>query len=594
MNYKELAQGVVEGVWAKSSELISDTVVKKTKEALNCLKVDLGIAFNKYLEKSYEKYSTAKTLLYRDKPRPVRKFFVIPTLKTSGEELIHVNGTRDIFNFAQGSHHRFIIVRGTGGIGKSMLMKHLFLSELDDCDLIPVLVELKDINDQESGYDLVDVLFENLDILGTSVAKSAIEYALKRGMFLLLLDGYDEIRSEKMPDFLKKLNNLCDKYPKNHVVVSARPTGDFVEFRKFAVLDTTGLDKPQALELIQKLEYDKTIKQRFIDALDKELYEKHDTFASNPLLLTMMFLTYDENARIPDELHLFYERAFETLLTKHDATKGGYTRKVESKLPQHHFKTVFATFCCITYYNGQLRFSHDQLISILSKVKAEVAGMGIDFNPVDYVLDLTNYVCMLYRDGFEYAFTHRSFQEYFTAVYLKDQVDDVIKKRGLKIIKADLHKAVDDNVFHMFRDMVPDKYEMNILLPLLQEIEKDFIGGSKYDFYFKGFVKDIVFREGRLTIMIIEYNLILVVDRLLPILHTYDYDGDKSTVDELRQHLKDDGGMERHIVEKDDEIGYKLLKETWIGARVLRLSEERERLEKKFASTMDDDDFFSL
>ena len=51
----------------------------------------------------------------------------------------------------------FIIIQGTGGIGKSTLMKHLFINELEQKSLIPVFLELKDFNDLDKNYNINDI-----------------------------------------------------------------------------------------------------------------------------------------------------------------------------------------------------------------------------------------------------------------------------------------------------------------------------------------------------------------------------------------------------------------------------------------------------
>jgi len=596
--WKAMAHGAIEAVWNKSSEAIKSTVIKQAKKKLEQYKVDLGIAFAAYLEKSYEKYSHAKTLLYRDRPRPIREFFVVPTLRADKKDRpITVNSSKDIFRC-----HNFIIIKGTGGIGKSMLMKHLFLSELDNKGKIPVLFELKDINDQKEDYELIDVLFEKLGVLGTSATKYAIEYALEQGLFLLLLDGYDEIRSEKAIDFVKKLNDFCDKYTKNYVAVSTRPSGEFLEFGRFAVLETTGLDKEQALELLGRLDYDKDSKERFIFALDEVLYDEHKSFASNPLLLTMMFLTYDDYAGIPEKLHLFYERAFETLLTRHDSTKEGYKRKLESGLPPDSFKKVFACFCCLTYYSNELEFAEDKLKIILKKARAELESReGIGFETASFIRDLVDAVCMLYKEGSHYSFVHRSFQEYFTAVYLKDQSDDVMERRGMQIINHNPSGALTDNVFGMLGDMERSKLEKNIILPLLKKVELDFVGSDKYSFYFNRVVSSV-------SIDTFGVGMSYRADPAFNLLHSSGYfSGDSMYIFEadkkLEEYLRGDtchGEISETIICSIDEIKadnelYRLVKDTWIGRAVLRLSTLRDELEKKYAPMANsEDDFFII
>ncbi|MCL2224350.1 MAG: NACHT domain-containing protein [Defluviitaleaceae bacterium] len=620
-----LAKGLVKGVWEKSSEIITE----KSKKMIDSLKVDLGTAFSSYLEISYTKYSTIKTLLYRDKLRKLRDFFVIPDLQSwkQEEDTVSAVNSTVVRNFAG---ENFIIVQGMGGIGKSMLMKHLFLSELEECgEFIPIFFELKDINGKPDDYNLIDVIFEGMHILDESTSKNAIEYALKRGMFMILLDGLDEMESGKAKSFTKKLNDFCDKYPKNNVIISSRPINDFIHFEKFAVLDTMGMDKKQAISLIKKLEYDGEVKGRFIKALDDELFENHEEFASSPLLLTMMFLTYDEFSEIPETPYLFYERAFETLLTKHDSTKsGGYIRIRESKLNSEQFKKVLATFCCITYYNNAFSFSENELTNTLKKVKAEVAGDGIDFDVEKYIPDLTNAVCMLYKEGFTYSFTHRSFQEYFTAVYLKDQTDDIMEKRGLAIIKSNPKRARNDRTFAMLSDMAKNKFEKNILLPLLNEIEKDFKGGDKYDFYFEKTVEGLLitgYDEMLYAWSTEPYGLISFVEKLyLQNWFMLDSDTLKKEYETICKHLKDTDGKcyvfrESNIDIKstemfanwnddfsvfvynrdaiycgDDKVLYELMRETQIGQKILAVSTARETLTAKYAVTADADDFFSI
>lgn len=76
-------------------------------------------------------------------------------------------------------------------------MKHLFINELSKKDLIPIFIELKDLNDISKDYNISDFVFNKLYNLGCDFNKDYIEYALKSGCFLFLLDGYDEIVSAK-------------------------------------------------------------------------------------------------------------------------------------------------------------------------------------------------------------------------------------------------------------------------------------------------------------------------------------------------------------------------------------------------------------
>lgn len=245
------------------------------------------------------------------------------------------------------------------------LNKYLFLDEVSKKDYIPVFIELKDINQVDGEYEISDFIFQRLYTLGGTLKKECMEYALQSGCFLFLLDGYDEISTDKKDVFFRKLDNFCDRFSENYFVISSRPYSEFVEFQRFSVLSLCNLNKKQALSLVKKIEFDSEIKLRFLKSLDQNLYERHKSFASNPLLLNIMLLTFDNYAEIPEKLHLFYANAFETLYSKHDATKSGFRRELRSELSYDTFKKVFAQFCFITYYQAKIELTYDDIVTVL-------------------------------------------------------------------------------------------------------------------------------------------------------------------------------------------------------------------------------------
>ena len=356
--------------------------------------------------------------------------------------------------------------------------------------MIPVFIELKDLNSVDGEYEISDFVFQRLYDLGSTIKKEYMNYALQSGCFLFLLDGYDEVASNKKDIFFKKFDSFCDRYSNNFFILSSRPYSEFVEFQRFSVLTLCSLSKAQAISLIEKIEFDIEIKQRFKNALSEYLYDKHESFASNPLLLSIMLLTFDNYAEIPEKLHLFYDNAFETLYSKHDATKAGYRRELRSNLSYDSFKRIFSYFCFMTYFHGKFELSHDEIVSTLKKISKSV----ISFSPEDYIFDLTNSICVIYKEGLNYKFTHRSFQEYFTAIFLKELSDQNMQKMGINLIQKDGYRATHDSVFKMLRDMADQRFEQNILLPLLLEVEST-CKEDKYDFYFEKCAPAFDFRE---------------------------------------------------------------------------------------------------
>lgn len=582
----DFISGCVKAILEKYMDPIIEKIKEISKSEWEKFKIDSDIAFIKYFENACEKYSKIKTILYRTEPKYLYDFFEFPNLEKEYNEQIdssHVNNLLDI------SH--FLIAQGTGGIGKSTFMKHLFIDELNQKDLIPIFIELKDLNEIDCDYNIQDFIFNKLYNLGSKINEKYLGYALQSGCFLLLLDGYDEILSDKKNVFFKKLTDFCDLYSNNYCVISSRPYSEFIEFQRFTVLSLCKFSKKQAISLINKVDFDQKIKKQFSQALSVSLYEKHESFASNPLLLNIMLLTYDNYADIPEKLHLFYANAFETLYSKHDATKGGYRRELKAKLSMDLFKQIFSKFCFITYFQGKIEFTNQDLFAFLEKSKIN----NVEFDIEAMIDDLVNSICLLYKDGLNYRFTHRSFQEYFSALFLKELSDENLSKVGIELIKRDAHRAAKDSVFYMLYDMAEARMEQNFILPLLEMIEKE-CTCDKYDFYFLKLnfdfwfdffndcdepnVPKLVTHFGKAeeTIQFIGEFVLYYINR--------DFKHFKSSNSQLFKYLNKimdySIGEEINSIDLlDDKEFYQIFKNTWIGNLINNIANLKEVLNKK-------------
>lgn len=241
-----------------------------------------------------------------------------------------------------------------------------------------------------------------------------------------MLDGFDEVNRDRLKKVQEEIKSFSDKYEKNAYIISSRPTELFIGWNDFIETSVMSLTKEQALSLVGKIEFDEASKKAFYAELDNVLYDKYRSFASNPLLLTIMLLTFSNHASIPENLNEFYEEAFTTLFNMHDATKDCYLRDIRSGLGCEEFKKVFAYICFKSYFSQQFEFTEHQLKERIQESKERFSSYK--FTVEDYEEDLTLSVCMLVRDGLEYQFSHRSFQEYFAAWYTCKLTDDVQTK----------------------------------------------------------------------------------------------------------------------------------------------------------------------
>lgn len=328
-----------------------------------------------------------------------------------------------------------LLVEGTGGSGKSMMMRYLFLNTANRGEYVPVLLELRKISKQSPGnISILDLIYTCLKDFDVELPREQFEFSLQIGKYIFLMDGFDEVKESMALETAEQIQKFCSKYPKNPCIITTRPGRDTAPLETFTTLKSMPLSKNQAVELSKKI-WDEDEKTReFCRQLENEIYEnkKHREFAENPLLLTMMFLTFMRNNSLPDHLAEFYRQAFEALYSTHDSkNKGAYRREFKcAKLDAPGFRRILSHFCFQSFFKQDYEFLDEELLLYFRK---SITKFGFtEVSAEDYFQDLKKVVCLLVKDGEEYRFAHRSFQAYFAACYTAEALNDEQQKKVLR------------------------------------------------------------------------------------------------------------------------------------------------------------------
>ena len=454
-----IVEDSIKGAWDKIKKFFKDLDAKDA--------IRYQTAYEKYLINTEQKNSKIKTIIYRRVPKDLYSFYECIGVSCNGKTI----STENINNlFTLGNK---LIVTGTGGVGKSILFKHLFLNTIAETGLIPVLLELRSFNICDiRDISMFEAIYKSLCDNGFELSEEYFEYSMQEGGYVIFLDGYDEVNRDKAEKVTGEIKALAEKYNRNKYLLSSRPSEEFIGWNDFCEVETLKLNKQQALDLIKKIDFDKSAKETFYNELNNSLYEKYKSFASNPLLLNIMLLTFQKHASIPDRLNDFYEEAFVTLFNVHDATKDSYVRDIRSGLGCEDFKLIFSYICFKSYFNGEFQFSEARLRSYIQSARQKFDRYT--FGVEEFQEDLTQSVCMLVKEGMIYHFSHRSFQEYFAAWYTCKLVDDVQSKLLLNWIKES-DSVFSDSYFQMLFDLQSEKVNKIIICPMLKEVKKLYI-----------------------------------------------------------------------------------------------------------------------
>lgn len=456
-----------------------------------------SLPFFKYLKGASDFYSYKKTLLNPEEPLLFYDLYVCNDLKYHRQQRnVGTNEVKSEILISDGTIQRleeeskYIIIEGTGGIGKSMYLTHLFLScasEYENTGIVPIILMLKDY--KESTLNILDFLLSEVNSFDSAVTRNDIVSALEDNKLVLLLDGLDEIRTLVRNNFVADLEAFIKSYKGNTVIITSRPVYSFVSYARFSLFDIQPLTKKQALNLIGKLKFwDEEGKLAFMKALDGHLYSSHSQFAGNPLLLTIMLMTFSTFGEVPAKMHVFYAKAYETMARLHDATKGSFKRPFHTGLTPEDFAKYFSEFCARTYIKEVLEFNEQTFSQYMGNVIKKDSAKAQGATPRQFLKDLTDYLCIMYKEGPKYYFIHRSFQEYFAAFYFAYGFDNRLTQLGEFFDEA-RHRSYSDRTFDMLYDMVPEKVEQLIFYPILNKFFKKWNEGGESEAYWK-FLQD--------------------------------------------------------------------------------------------------------
>ena len=420
-----------------------DLFIKKVKSHF--------MGFEDYLERTYLKCSQLRMLVNRDQVINLQDVYVSGSFMCGDTTFTDQEIERCIRENGRA------VVQGFGGIGKTVLLRKLWLSIFSNpAGKLPIYVELKNLNDITT---LNLMLFIKHSVKGhdQELSDDVFVELLRSGRFVLMFDGFDELNSTVREEIQREILNLSHSFPKLGIVVTSRLDDRFFSWERYQIFKSLPYTKEQNKELLAKILFDTNVKKRFVSEILDKNYEKYEAFFSTPLLTLMMLMVYRQFSEIPDKLNIFYKHAFSTLYLEHDASKENFRRERRTGLDEDSFLKVVSVFSMYTYSQMRSEFSREVFRESLEKA-IEISQIEVD---VDCLIDeLVESVNLMFKDGQTFAFIHRSFQEYFCAnaivSYFPPKLNELIGKLPL---------FWHDNMLKMAYEMKPEVLEDMYILP---------------------------------------------------------------------------------------------------------------------------------
>jgi hypothetical protein len=161
---------------------------------------------------------------------------------------------------------RTLAIVGNAGTGKSLFMRYAFfeIQKLHP-NRIPLLIEARSFNLLPLASIGTRIYEDFLEVI-SSVTREQITNGLEAGLFVILLDGMDELKVTIKRHYESELTLLARRYPLCPIMVSSRPS-ETMQSWNFDIRPLAPLDLSTAESLIRKLTFDEQVKSSFIDLL---------------------------------------------------------------------------------------------------------------------------------------------------------------------------------------------------------------------------------------------------------------------------------------------------------------------------------------
>lgn len=406
------------------------------------------VVFNRLLEYQVEEYKRSfhtKTILHRSAPVRLYDFYQPLFIRRFGnnykKDRICSESPAELFK-----ESNLITLLGTAGSGKSTIVKFLLVQCIEEKYKTPIKIELRYLNKYEGDlYTYIEKEVFNRQQLAFD--PKIVNRLLHSGEFLFFFDGYDELNSKVKENITKDINDFTEIYNKNDYLLTSRPYTNvelLSRFHNYEVCEMNDFDIEQFVRK-QISQNEKEITDKILESIKNNSENgSYKTFLSNPLLLSMFILTFQNYSNIPQKRSSFYRQVFDSLFHLHDSmSKLAYEREKKSGLSKEQFETVLKLFSYISFFKQTFVFDTQFLHETFTQIKQ--AKKELIFNNDEFIDDLQVAICIFQKEGLDYVFPHRSLQEYFASLYIVGLLPIQKKKVYSKI----LGQFIDSNILEL-------------------------------------------------------------------------------------------------------------------------------------------------
>ncbi len=369
-----------------------------------------------------------------------------------------------------------LIVLGRPGVGKTTFLKYLALQ----CSLgefqakrVPIFISLKDFAEIPERSSLFDHIHQQIRGYRIS-APRATQQLLQQGRMLVLLDGLDEVKEQDIKRVVQEVQRFSMQFPLNQFVMTCRLATQDYTFEKFTEVEVADFDNEQISAFVRYwfANKDPAMGDRVIEKLQLPINRPIRELATNPLLLTLLCLIFQDCGESPLNRCELYKEGLEILLKKWDSKRNIEREQIYQTLSLRHKEALLSRIAWLTFSRSDYFFQQSELeqqisnyLSHLSEAETHSNSPQFDSQAVLKSIEAQHGLLVERARGI-YSFSHLSFQEYFAARELVSSATPQSLEASLKKLVKHLVDPRWREVFLLTSGMLP---QPEVLLRLMKQ-----------------------------------------------------------------------------------------------------------------------------
>ena len=271
------------------------------------------------------------------------------------------------------------------------------------------------------SFATLGYIYREFAICGLPDHKEFVLRLLLSGKCAILFDGLDEVASAVRDSVLRDLNKFADTYGENQIIISCRVAAYNYWFERFVDVEVADFGDHEIQAFIQNWFGDDSKKAQLCWAeMNRTTGIKE--IACTPLLLTMICLAYDETMEFGKNGAELYRDAIEALLRKWDTSRTISRGEIYQHLTTKRKEAMFCTMAAHTFESEQYFFQKSTAVELIRKFLTSLGDSTMECDPdgARAVLEAceAQHSLVVERAKGIYSFSHLTFHEYFTALYV--------------------------------------------------------------------------------------------------------------------------------------------------------------------------------